>query len=58
LCTLQDPERFHREIRACREQASGRPFSANLLLPIVRRGHVEACVAERLLCSLGGKWSP
>ena len=48
LCTMHDPVRFRDEIRACREQAGGRPFSVNLLLPVTRRGHVEACVAERV----------
>lgn len=48
VCTLPDPAQFRREIRACREQVAGKPFSVNLLFPVLRRGHVEACVAERV----------
>lgn len=40
--------RFAAELRAAREQAPGRPVSANLLMPFVRREHVEACVAARV----------
>ena len=45
---LRDPARFRAELRACRDALDGRPFSANLLLPQVRRAHVEACLAERV----------
>ena len=48
LCTLFDPARFRDEIRACREQVEGRPFSVNLLVPTTRRGHIEVCLAERV----------
>jgi NAD(P)H-dependent flavin oxidoreductase YrpB (nitropropane dioxygenase family) len=46
--TIRDPARFRAELRACRTQLEGRPFSANLLMPFVRRAHVEACLAERV----------
>jgi len=48
VCTLQDPGAFRRELRRCRELCEGRPFSANLLFPVMRREHVEACVGEKI----------
>jgi nitronate monooxygenase len=48
VSTLRDPVLFRAELRACRDALDGRPYSANLLLPIVRRAHVEACLAERV----------
>lgn len=46
--TVVEPERFRRELARARELAGGRPFAANLLFPVIRRAHVEACVAERV----------
>jgi NAD(P)H-dependent flavin oxidoreductase YrpB (nitropropane dioxygenase family) len=46
--TLGDLARFRAELSACRDASAGRPYSANLLLPHVRRAHVEACIAERV----------
>src|SRR4051812_26438235 len=48
VCTMLDPAAFRAEIRAAREALGKRPFSANLLLPATRRGHVEACIQERV----------
>jgi nitronate monooxygenase len=41
-------EVYRREIRRTRELAGGKPFAANLLLPVVSRAHVEACLEERV----------
>src|SRR5436190_16445321 len=45
---LMDAERFRAEIRRARDSSDGRPFAANLLFPVMRRAHVEACVQERV----------
>ncbi len=45
---LGEPAAFRAEIRRARELAAGKPVSANLLFPVMRRAHVEACVAERV----------
>lgn len=39
------PDRMREELRRARERADGRPVAANLLMPFVRRAHVEACAA-------------
>lgn len=41
------PPLLRAELRAAGELAPDRPVSANLLLPYVRREHVEVCVEER-----------
>lgn len=41
---ISAPAAFAAELRRAREQAEGRPISANLLLPYTRRAHVRACV--------------
>jgi NAD(P)H-dependent flavin oxidoreductase YrpB (nitropropane dioxygenase family) len=46
--TLLDVHEFRRELRRCKELCERRPFAANLLLPALRPGHVEACVAEKV----------
>jgi nitronate monooxygenase len=43
---MMPPKMFRSELKAVRERCCGRPFSANLLMPFVRRAHVEACLAE------------
>lgn len=48
VCTMPDPAGFRAELRRCRELCGGAPFSANLLFPVMRRQHVEACVSERV----------
>ena len=45
---IADPAVFRAELRRARELAAGRPVSANLLFPVMRREHVETCVAERV----------
>lgn len=41
------PEReFAAELRHATEMLGGRPFAANLLLPMIRRGHVGACIEQ------------
>jgi nitronate monooxygenase len=42
------PEGYGREIRKALDSSEGRPVAANLLLPVATRGHVEACIAERV----------
>src|SRR5689334_18940038 len=48
VCTLLEPEAFRAELRRCRELCDGASFSANLLFPVLRREHVEACISERV----------
>jgi len=45
---MGEPAAFRAEIRRARELAAGKPVSANLLFPVMRRAHVDACVAERV----------
>jgi len=45
---LVEPAAFRVEIRRARELAAGKPVSANLLFPVMRRAHVDACVTERV----------
>jgi NAD(P)H-dependent flavin oxidoreductase YrpB (nitropropane dioxygenase family) len=43
---VPDPAAFAAELRRARSMAgAGRPLAANLLLPFLRRGHVDACLA-------------
>jgi NAD(P)H-dependent flavin oxidoreductase YrpB (nitropropane dioxygenase family) len=44
------------ELRRARQLAPGRPVAANLLVPFLRRAHVEVCVRERpaLVALFGG----
>ncbi|MGH8456774.1 MAG: nitronate monooxygenase, partial [Stenotrophobium sp.] len=44
---LMPPVPFHQALRETRERCGGKPFAANLLMPFVRKAHVEACIAER-----------
>lgn len=39
------PGHMRDELRRARERADGRPVAANLLMPFVRRAHVDACAA-------------
>src|SRR5260221_733375 len=48
ISTLRDPVLFRSELRPCRDALDGQPYSANLLFPIMRRAHVDACLAERV----------
>ncbi len=43
-----EADRYALEIRRTRELSNGRPFAANLLFPVMKRAHVEACVRERV----------
>ncbi len=42
------PEGYRKAIRRARERAPGKPIAANLLLPVMRREHVQVCVEERV----------
>src|SRR3712207_3289891 len=42
------PAVFAAELARARELAEGRPVSANLLLPFTKRGHVHACIEQRV----------
>lgn len=42
---ISDPGRFAAELRDARALAPGRPLAANLLMPFVRRAHIEALVS-------------
>src|SRR5215471_6954432 len=46
--TMNHPDGFKKEIARCRELSDGRPYSANLLFPIMRREHVAVCVSEKV----------
>jgi nitronate monooxygenase len=46
--TMSHPDGFKKEIGRCRELAEGRPYSVNLLFPIMRQEHVAVCVSERV----------
>ncbi len=41
---ILDPKRFGAEVRRARALAPGRPIAVNLLMPFVRRAHVDAIV--------------
>jgi nitronate monooxygenase len=45
---LGEPQAFRRELQRAREQSGGGAVSANLLLPLLRQGHVQACVELRV----------
>lgn len=45
---LTRPASYRAEIQRAKELAGTNRIAANLLLPIIERGHVEACVAERV----------
>jgi len=42
---VPDPRAFAAELRRARDRVGGRPLAANLLVPFLRRGHVDACLA-------------
>ncbi|BBX22231.1 hypothetical protein MTER_16420 [Mycolicibacter terrae] len=42
---LSDPQRFAADLRRAVTLAGGRPVAANLLVPFVRRAHIDACIA-------------
>src|SRR5882724_6215362 len=44
---LMPPTQFRNELTFIREHCDGYPFAANLLMPFVRRAHVEACLKFR-----------
>ncbi|HZP10932.1 MAG TPA: nitronate monooxygenase [Nevskiaceae bacterium] len=44
---LSPPRQFRDELRQLRELCNGKPFAANLLMPFVRRSHVDACIEMR-----------
>ena len=44
---IMPPDAFAAELRRTRELAGDAPFAANLLMPFVRRAHVEACLREK-----------
>jgi len=39
---------FVQELRRIEQSLAGKTFAANLLLPIIEKGHVEACIASRV----------
>ena len=41
---MLSPAKFGRELSRARELAPGRPIAANLLVPFLRRTHVDACI--------------
>jgi NAD(P)H-dependent flavin oxidoreductase YrpB (nitropropane dioxygenase family) len=45
---MVEPNRFAAELRRTRELAGGSPFAANLLFPVLRRAHVDACIREHV----------
>jgi nitronate monooxygenase len=45
---LVPPADLHEAIRQVRDAAPDRSVAVNLLMPFVRRGHVEACVQSRI----------
>ena len=45
---LPDARAFRAELEQARAGAQGKPVAANLLFPVLRREHVEACVATRV----------
>lgn len=45
---IMAPPAFGEALAEARRIAAGRPVSANLLRPFVRRAHVEACIARRV----------
>lgn len=44
---LMPPKEFRAELKILRERCAGLPFAANLLLPFVRKAHVDACLEFR-----------
>jgi NAD(P)H-dependent flavin oxidoreductase YrpB (nitropropane dioxygenase family) len=44
---LMPPREFADELRRTRDACGSKPFAANLLLPILRRAHVRACLEVR-----------
>jgi nitronate monooxygenase len=46
--TLASPSAYRHELRKARDLAEGRPVAANLLFPMTKRAHVEACIAQRV----------
>jgi nitronate monooxygenase len=45
---VADPAAYRAQLQRAKEQAPGKPIAANLLMPFARRGHVQACIAERV----------
>jgi nitronate monooxygenase len=45
---ITSAERLEREIVRTRQRAAGRPFAVNLLMPLVRRAHVAACIRQKV----------
>jgi NAD(P)H-dependent flavin oxidoreductase YrpB (nitropropane dioxygenase family) len=45
---LTSVARLPKAIRQVRDSAAGRAVAVNLLMPFVRRGHVDACVESRI----------
>jgi nitronate monooxygenase len=43
---MMAPRAFAAALRAARRRAAGRPVAANLLVPFIRRAHVDACAEE------------
>src|ERR1041385_7898738 len=41
-------DKFRDEIRKAKELSGAHPVAANLLFPVMRRAHVEACIRERV----------
>ncbi len=53
---IMAPRAFHAALRQARRMAPGRPVAANLLVPFIKRAHVDACAeaGAALVVLLGG----
>jgi NAD(P)H-dependent flavin oxidoreductase YrpB (nitropropane dioxygenase family) len=45
---MAEPSAMASQLREAKQRAPGRPIAANLLVPFARRGHVQACIAEKV----------
>jgi NAD(P)H-dependent flavin oxidoreductase YrpB (nitropropane dioxygenase family) len=45
---ITSAERLEQEIVRTRECVAGRPFAVNLLMPVLRRAHVAACIRQKV----------
>ncbi len=42
------PQQFEREIERTKSELQGKPYAVNLLVPFVRRAHVQACLTHKV----------
>lgn len=45
---LVPPQQFEREIERTKSALKGKPYAANLVIPLVRHAHVRACVKHKV----------